>query len=673
MKHLTSASGTRLIVLTLGIGCLAVLGLMLWASNPASASRLDSAPQVSMAMPPGGVLASQYVPGISCTLSITTEQDFTYQDAGTTFADAASFPALAAYNYELALSFGNVPPGPSLKFPVFDEYIRLDNATVGASYKVDVVPDFTDNYNLGLIIYDLGFRPIMTDTNATDNRGASLTLVPGSVGPYYFRIVQLTPFCTGRTYSLHVTYTDPTATPTNTPTATGSPTPTPTATPSWTLPDQYDIPPNNNDTITNAVALGASTTTGLTLYNAALYPSDPGNDQDWYIIYGSTGYQYAVSAAPDTGFVYPYMLMQIFGPDKVTLVGQVTGSNSPSINWTANSSGSYYIHIARASGSPTNGTYHVTWTTNAPTVTPSPTPGTGTPTDTPVPGLDAFEPNWDFDHAAGIGLNVKYTSINFVPLPGQSVNNDYFKVRVKTGMLVTCETLDLSAGTDTNMILYDDNRQGLAGNDDVDRVRGELRSRVTVSINYDGFLYILAGQGYAVPNSQAALYTYSLQCTVGAGQVTATPTPPPGATAAPPASVPTSIPPVPTTPPPSATSPATAMPPISVRALPTPTPAGPVQQMVTADLQVYYDANDNGIADPGEGVVGLPARVYDATTGALLAQGFTNDTGHAVFSVPAAGPIRVIVPYLGFEATVPPSGAAIPVLISPRELPEQIP
>ena len=41
MKHLTSASGTRLIVLTLGIGCLAVLGLMLWASNPASASRTD--------------------------------------------------------------------------------------------------------------------------------------------------------------------------------------------------------------------------------------------------------------------------------------------------------------------------------------------------------------------------------------------------------------------------------------------------------------------------------------------------------------------------------------------------------------------------------------------------------------------------------------------------------
>jgi hypothetical protein len=33
----------------------------------------------------------------------------------------------------------------------------------------------------------------------------------------------------------------------------------------------------------------------------------------------------------------------------------------------------------------------------------------------------------------------------------------------------------------------------------------------------------------------------------------------------------------------------------------------------------------------------------------------------------------VIVPYLSFEAVVSPAGAAIPVLISPRELPDQIP
>jgi hypothetical protein len=288
-------------------------------------------------------------------------------------------------------------------------------------------------------------------------------------------------------------------------------------------------------------------------------------------------------------------------------------------------------------------------------------------TETPVPGADAFEPNYDFDHASSIGLNVKYTGLNFVPTLGGTVDNDYFRVRVKRGMLVTCETVDLSPGTDTNMILYDNDRNGLAGNDDADPSRGELRSRVTVSINYDGFLYVLVGLGYGVPDFQASQYNYALQCTTP-GNTVSTPTSTPVS-----AGGPTYTPAPPATPLPSATSPATPMPPISVRALPTPTPPGPAQHMVTADLRVSYDANGNGAADPGEGVVGLPARVYDEVTGALLAQGFTDDSGHAVFTVPAAGSIRVTVPYLGFETIVSPAGAAIPVLISPRELPSLIP
>jgi hypothetical protein len=267
-------------------------------------------------------------------------------------------------------------------------------------------------------------------------------------------------------------------------------------------------------------------------------------------------------------------------------------------------------------------------------------------------------------------LNVKYTNINFVPLPGQTINNDFFKIRVKRGMLVTCETLDLSAGTDTNMILYDDNRQGLAGNDDVDKLHGDLRSKVTVSINFDGFLYILVGQGYEVPPSQAIQYNYSLQCTSGAGLENATPTPTLASAAPTTAPQPTSPPPASATPVPL---PPTALPPISVRPLATPTPPGPIQQIVTADLYVSYDVNRNGVADPGEGVVGLPVRAYDDVSGALLAQGFTDDTGHAVLSVPSTGPIRVVVPYLSFETVVQPGGATIPVLISPRDLPGQIP
>jgi hypothetical protein len=409
--------------------------------------------------------------------------------------------------------------------------------------------------------------------------------------------------------------------------------------------------------------------TDLTLYNLVAHPTDAGADQDWYTIYLLAGYQATVSAKPDG--TYPPLFMEIVGPDKNVnnLIFQDPGSNNPHYTWFVAGTGNYYIHIRRvSSGSPTNGTYHIDWSTNSPTATLTPTPGTPSPTDTPIPGSDAFEPNYDFDHAAGIGLNVKYTGLNFVPTLGGTIDNDFFKVRVKRGMLVSCETLDLTPGTDTNMILYDDSRNGLAGNDDVNTLAGELRSKVTVSINYDGFLYILVGQGYAVPNVQSQQYGYSLQCTTpGSALATATNTPVPGA--------PTFTPRPSATPLPSPTVSATPvpMPPISVRALPTSTPVGPAQQMVTADLRVYYDLDENGVFDPGEGVVGLPARVYDATTGALLAQGFTDDTGHAVFTVPSAGAIRVVVPYLSFETIVQPSGAAIPVRISPRELPKQIP
>ena len=107
---------TYLPYLAIVIGCFVAL-MLVWAGQPAGASRLDSVAQVGVAAPPGGVLASQYVPGITCTLSITTEQDFTYQDASTTFADAATFPALSTYNDELALSHGDVPTWFHYKVP----------------------------------------------------------------------------------------------------------------------------------------------------------------------------------------------------------------------------------------------------------------------------------------------------------------------------------------------------------------------------------------------------------------------------------------------------------------------------------------------------------------------------------------------------------------------------
>jgi len=651
MNRLSPARDTRLLWLILLVGCF--VGLVLfWTGYAVNASPPGAPAQVGVALPPASNLGSQYIPNLQCTLSVTNEQDFTNQTKAVTWTNESTFPALASYS-GLALSFGNVPTS-SIHADAFDEYFRLDNASVGASYKVEAIPDYTTNYNLGIVVYNLSKAPIYTDLNPADNNSAAVTFLTDSIGPYYVKVVQLTGYCTGLTYRLKVTYNPPT--PTSTSTSTSTPN-------SGNTQDSYEP----NEDINNATPLNANSYTGLTLYNTSY--TVPGDDKDWYSIFvgaSQLGNQYSIHFVADGNL--PIMDLDVYNPSKA-LTNQVRGSNNLTFNWTPNVAGAYYFFIRRAAGSPStgNGSYRITW--SSPGLTATPTEQGAGPTDTPVPGQDAFEPNYDFDHAAGIGLNVKYTNLNFVPTLGGTEDNDFFKVRVKRGMLVTCETLDLSPGTDTNMILYADDRSGLAGNDDVDKTRGELRSRVTVSINFDGFLYILVGQGYAVPASQAAQYNYSLQCTSGAGQAGATPTPTVPPVVVPPTPRPPTLSPASATPP----LPPTLMPPISVRPIPTPTPPGPAQQIVTADLRVSYDANGNGESDSGEGVVGLPVRVYDDVAGTLLAQGFTDESGRAVLSVPSAGPIRVVVPYLSFETTVQPGGALIPVLISPRDLPDQIP
>jgi len=386
---------------------------------------------------------------ITCTDTLTTTADTIGGETGNITDTAAS---LAPY-FDLSL-VGTVSIHQTK--PTFAEYFRLDNAIVGASYKIEAVPNASTNYNLGIIVYDRNRAPVLTDTNTADFK-ASVTLAPVNIGPYYVRVFQASDQCRGGTYDLDVTYTGPTSTPV-------SPTPT---TVSGSLPDRFDNPPGANDTITKAAALGDLNNTGLTLCNLSRCdPNVANEDWDWYVIYAVSGYHYTVNAL--TNGAYPILNMRIYKPDKTTLVGAVYNSNTPSISWDTSDAGNYYVHIWRAAGSLTNGSYSLNWNAPGPTVTHTPGPEV---TETPVPGLDAYEPNYDFDHAASIGLNVKYTGINFVPLPGQSENNDHFKVRVKRGMLVTCETTDLSAGTDTNMILYDNDLNGLAGNDDVDTAR----------------------------------------------------------------------------------------------------------------------------------------------------------------------------------------------------------
>jgi hypothetical protein len=52
----------------------------------------------------------------------------------------------------------------------------------------------------------------------------------------------------------------------------------------------------------------------------------------------------------------------------------------------------------------------------------------------------------------------------------------------------------------------------LDGNDDVNMVAGQIESQVSHITDYDGWLYILVGQGHAVSPGDGKNYTYDLRC-----------------------------------------------------------------------------------------------------------------------------------------------------------------
>ncbi|HEY4690448.1 MAG TPA: hypothetical protein VIK33_14120 [Anaerolineae bacterium] len=357
---------------------------------------------------------------------------------------------------------------------------------------------------------------------------------------------------------------------------------------------------------------------------------------------------------------------------------ETADGESAGVTLIAGNTGPYYFRVFQVSSFCSGGTYRLVVsnpTTATPTSTRTPTP-TGSPTATgsaatPIPGADRYEPNFDFDRATSIALNVKYTDLNFAPWAGsdpKAPDNDFFKVWVKPGLLVTCETLELGPGVDTNLILYDNNRNGIGGSQDVDRAVGNFASRLSYYVTYEGWLYILIGNEYPIdPPSLGVNYTYDLQCVVGPG-----PTSTPTNTRVPVPTVPTDTPtpsPIPTD-----TPTLTPTPPfIQVRALPTATPQGMLSVLVPINLTVYYDLNNDNQPDPGEGVVGISARVIDVTTGQELAHGFTDQFGFASLTVNASGVVRLVVPYLGQSFIIQTAGSSVLLRIAPHDLPTTIP
>lgn len=476
--------------------------------------------------------------------------------------------------------------------------------------------------------------------------------------------------------------------------------PPPTATPLPGLgPDSLE--PNDFITEANVPIPNVRTTesfiaVGTTVNNLSFYPFDSPtrtvDSADWFRMFGLAGVTYQV----ETSNVQP-------GVETVVAVFDATGTQlipSPSnpnnrhtpgqrgsrVTFTAPAQGNYWIRVTNLDQSPRvpGQTYSLSVIEVVqPTATPGPTATPVTPTPFP-PGADQFEYNGDFDFATLIAPGVKYGPLNFVPFQPPSpdtVDNDFFKLPVKQGVFYTCETLDLAPGVDTNMIVYNQDRVGIGGNDDIspeERLRGNFRSRFSWLSSYTGVAYILVGDVNPPRAEQAAQRTYALQCNIGVPE-TPTPTPAPATpTPAAPAIPPTPVPPEPE--PTPFPTPRTAQnlvvrpaePVVRPPTAPQPTPAPRIVQLT---VQVFNDLNRNGQLDPatGEGIVGVSVRVFDEVTGVPLAQVLTDGDGQARVSVETSNPVRISVPMFAYSTVVTEPSAVLRIgVISRVPLPRRI-
>lgn len=474
----------------------------------------------------------------------------------------------------------------------------------------------------------------------------------------------------------------PTATPTNTPTPTSTPTPTPTSTPSAARPDGYE--PNNSKEQAPFLGVGSSSTLNFVRYD----PAGP-HDVDWFRVFLQPGsvYQFTTSnlqAGVDTR-------LTVFATDGQTVIASnqryLTGVRGAQVSFLATVLGAHFILIENIDGSPiaeTSGaTYVLQLSETVPGATATPVIG---PTRTPFAGTaDRFDigigsfGNGTFEDATLVAPDFQYDNLNFVPWNPNDVNaidNDFFRLPVKQGVFYTCETLNLAPGVDTNIIIYNQDRVGIGGNDDVssvDRASGKFASRFSWLSTYTGQVYVLVGEVNPPRASEAGGSNYSLVCRIGLpATLTPTVTPVPPVGSGPPALptsqfTPTALP--------------TARPiqnlvvrPID-RATPAPTPAPtPTPRVLTIDVQIFNDTNRNGVLDIGEGISDVSVRLTDEASGSPLGQASTDLGGRVRFSVQNEGAVRATVPLFGYSTLVTQLNASIRLgLVSEVELPQRLP
>lgn len=430
-----------------------------------------------------------------------------------------------------------------------------------------------------------------------------------------------------------------------------------------------DKEPNDSFNEATDIVPNAADTCELTLW--------PTGDVDYFRFSGKAGSTYEIfTSALDDGVdtfmrVYNPSLQQIGSNDDQDSLG----SRASSVTIVANENGFYFVEITNLSALDPTGQEYCIVVDEIPPLTP-------TPSNTPVPGADDCEFNSTFETACTVGVGEE-VSLSFVPTLGSEQDTDILKLWVLPGVTYTCETFDLAAVTDTNIILYNQNREPFnpwIGN--ADRAIGDPSSEIQFTSTYKGFVYVMIGPENVPPYEESDLHTYSARCT--ATVATATPTPQPtlppssgGGVPAPsptPFQFPTAVP----TPTPIDLSILTPMPPtrpvVGIEPLPTATaPAGSAQS-VTINVTLYYDGNENFTPELTEGIMDAAIALYDNATGQLIAFGYTNEAGMAQFTnVSAAGAVRVSVPFLNYSQVIVGAASDILIRVAPQPLPIGIP
>lgn len=470
---------------------------------------------------------------------------------------------------------------------------------------------------------------------------------------------------TQKTFTLTIGNND---NPTPTPTSTATPTQTPiVATPVFT--DAYE--PNNTFQQASNTAANAPKICNLTLW--------PTGDLDYFQFVGKAGTRYQIA----TTDLKPGLdtVLTVYNPQgNVIATNDDFGGRQSLVSIVANIDGFYFARVINQDPSdPANKTYCLE-IKELEAFTPVPTPP-------PDENADICEYNGTLETACLIEVG-KSLELNFVSLFGDddASDNDFFRIWVKPSIEYTCETLNLSAVNDTNMIFYNNEGQDFnpqLGNDDKVPGGTDFGSKLTYKSNYTGWLYILVGPVNPPTPKDAPLYTYTLTCIASAATPTPTATatrvfvPGPAATAtlAPTAELPTPFP-SPTAIDLSlfATSTPEVPPIIQFQPLPTPTPIAPPGQTANINVTIYYDNNFSYTPELTEGIMNVAVALYDTNSSQLVSFGYTNEAGMIRFSsITTTGAVRVVVPFLNYSQVIVGSSSNILLRVAPQPLPISVP